>query len=103
MPRRFSQDSLVEPDGGVFDKKEELTEILQKGPGEAAKKVIRPDTKGPRPSRWSLRAVQASGHWLKDYSLSGVWQVLQGYGLRLRSAQMRQWSPDPDYESKLAH
>lgn len=93
----------MEPDGGVFDKKEELTEILQKGPGAAAKKVMMPDKKGPLPSRGSLRAVQASVHWLKDYSLSGVWQVLQGYGLRLRSAQMRQWSPDPDYESKLAH
>lgn len=93
----------MESDGGVFDKKEELTELLQKGPGQAAKKVIMPDPKGPLPSRWTLRAVQASVDWLRPYSMSGVWQVLHGYGLRLRSAQMRQWSPDPDYESKLAH
>ena len=41
--------------------------------------------------------------WLNTYSLSGVWQVLQGHGLHLRSARMRQWSPDPDYASKRAH
>lgn len=35
--------------------------------------------------------------------MSGVWQVMHGYGFRLRSAYMRQWSPDPDYESKLAY
>jgi putative transposase len=80
-----------------------LVEILQKGPNRAAQKVIMPSQKGPVPSRWTLRAVQASVNWLQDYSLSGVWQVLQGYGLTLRSAQMRHWSPDPDYESKLAH
>lgn len=96
-------DSPVARDGGVFDKQEELTEILQQGPGEAAKQVIMPDQQGVLPSRWTLRAVQASVSWLREYSLSGVWQVLQGYGLRWRSARMRQWSPDPDYESKLAH
>jgi putative transposase len=93
----------VEQDGGVFDYKENLTEILQKGPSEAAKKVIMPGKKGPLPSRWTLRAVQASVEWLKEYSLSGVWQVLRGSGLTLRSAQMRHWSPDPDYENKLTH
>jgi len=62
-----------------------------------------PSQKGPLPSRWTLRAVQASVNWLQGYSLSGVWQFLQGSGLTLRSAQMRHWSPDPDYESKLAH
>lgn len=62
-----------------------------------------PNKKGPLPSRWTLRGVQASVAWLQDYSLSGVWRVLQGYGLTWRSAQMRHWSPDPEYESKLAH
>lgn len=91
------------PDGGVFDKKEDLSEILRKGPGEAAKKVLMPTAQGPLPSRWTLRAIQASVDWLKEYTLSGVWQALHGYGLTLRSAQMRHWSPDPAYESKLAH
>lgn len=76
---------------------------MRKGPGPAAKKLLMPDRKGPLPSRWTLRSIQASVKWLKDYSLSGVWQVLHGYGFSLRSAYMRQWSPDPDYESKLAH
>lgn len=101
--RSCSRANLVEPDGGVFDYKEELIEILQKGPGAAAKRVIMPDKKGPLPSRWTLRAIQASVDWMKNYSLSGVWQILRGNGLTLRSAQMRHWSPDPDYECKLAH
>ncbi len=56
-----------------------------------------------RPSRWTLRAVQASVKWLRGYSVSGVWQVLQGYGWSWRSAQLRHWSPDPDYELKRTH
>jgi transposase len=93
----------VVPGGGVFDQKEELSEVLRKGPGEPAKKVLMPTEQGPLPSRWTLRAIQVSVDWLKDYTLSGVWQVLHGYGLTLRSAQMRHWSPDPEYEQKLTH
>ena len=101
--RSCSHVNPVESDGGVFDYKEELTEILQKGPGAAAKKVIMPDKKGSLPSRWTLRAIQVSVGWMKNYSLSGVWQILRGNGLTFRSAQMRHWSPDPEYENKLAH
>jgi len=76
---------------------------LHKGPGRAAKLCLMPYKQGPFPSRWTLRALKASVKWLKNYSLSGVWQVLRSYNLTWRSAQMRQWSPDPEYESKLAH
>ncbi len=38
---------------------------------------------------------------LQDYTLSGVWYVLARCGLKLRSAQVQQHSPDPDYTKKV--
>lgn len=40
---------------------------------------------------------------LEGYSLSGVWYALQRAGLSWRSAFLRQWSPDPQYASKLEY
>jgi transposase len=52
------------------------------------------------PSRWTLRTIRASGAWLTEYTLSGVWPVVQTCGVRLRAACARLFSPDPDYCSK---
>jgi len=35
--------------------------------------------------------------WLHTYTLSGVWRVLQRYRLKLRTASVQQYSPDPQY------
>ena len=45
----------------------------------------------------------ASFPWLKDYSLSGVWRLLRRHKLHIRSALLRQHSPDADYLAKLEH
>jgi len=50
-----------------------------------------------------LRGIRATFPWLKEYSLSGVWRLLQRHKLQLRSAQVRQHSPDPEYLAKLDH
>ena len=50
-----------------------------------------------------MRGIRATFPWLKGYSLSGVWRLLQRHGLPIRSALLRQHSPDPDYEAKLEH
>jgi DDE superfamily endonuclease len=55
------------------------------------------------PCRWTLATIRATFDWLADYSLSGVWRLLQRCDLRLRSAQVPQFSPDPEYADKLAH
>lgn len=88
--------------GGVFDRREELVETLRQGPEAvlaerevAGEKVLS--------SRWRLVTIQAAMPWLQSYSLSGVWRLLQRYGLKLRTAQVQQYSPDPDYEQKEAH
>jgi len=58
---------------------------------------------GPPPSRWTLRAIRATFSWLHDYTLSGVWRVLERSGLALRSGRVQRFSPDPEYEVKLAY
>jgi transposase len=93
----------VVPIGGDFDRTEEVQERLRHAPGEEARQSVAPTPEGPAPSRWSLKAVRASFPWLKGMSLSGVWRLLQRCDLRVRSAQVQHYSPDPDYLPKQAH
>jgi putative transposase len=95
--------SKVAQDGGVFDCKDELLELLRQGPGEEARREVMPGEKGPLPSRWSLRSIRVSYPKLLGYSLSGIWYFLQGLGLQLRSSKVQMWSPDPEYANKKAH
>jgi transposase len=81
--------------------KEELQGRLHQGPGEPAQKQAAATPKGPPPSRWTLGTIRASFSWLADYTPSGVWRLLDRLGLRLRSARVQQFSPDPEYASKL--
>jgi transposase len=91
--------------GGVFEAREgvkaELLETLHAGPGEAACQEVMVGKSAPAPSRWTLRTVRVSVAWLTEYSLSGVWRVLQAYGLGWHTARARWFSPDPDYRSKV--
>jgi DDE superfamily endonuclease len=91
--------------GGPFEErervKEELLETLRAGPGAAARREVMVGTRGPVPSRWTLRTVRVSVKWLTGYSLSGVWRVLQACGLGLHAARARLFSPDPDYRGKV--
>lgn len=89
--------------GGPFDRRTEILERLHQHPGEAARQTLALTGDGPPPSRWTLRAIQATFPWLHDYTLSGVWRLLQRYQLRLRSARVQLFSPDPDYAAKVAH
>jgi transposase len=91
--------------GGYFAEveavQEGLVETLRAGPGEAARREMAVGASGPAPSRWSLRTIRASVEWLTNYTLSGVWRVLQSCGLELHSSCARLFSPDPDYASKV--
>src|SRR5262245_66065538 len=77
--------------------KEELQERLHQGPGEQAQRQAAAAPVGPPPSRWTLGTIRASFSWLADYTPSGVWPLLDRLGLRLRSARVQQFSPDPAY------
>lgn len=88
--------------GGIFDQgKEELVETLRQGP--TASQAEEPVEPGVPASQWRLDNIRAAVPWLHEYSLSGVWRVLQRYRLKLRTASVQQYSPDPDYEPKLEH
>jgi hypothetical protein len=80
---------------------EELLETLRAGPGDAARREVAVGAGGPAPSRWTLRTIRASVDWLMDYTLSGVWRMLQSCGLGLHTSCARMFSPDPDYASKV--
>ncbi len=82
------------PCGGVFDRRAELIERLRRGPAPAA-------AGKPAATRWTLARVAAALPWLAGYSLSGVWKLLRGSGLRLRCARVQAYSPDPAYEQKV--
>lgn len=80
-----------------------MVERLRQGPGPAAQQAIAATPDGPPPSRWSVRAIQATFPWWENLTLSGVWRALRQLGLGLRSAQVQQYSPDPAYLAKEAH
>jgi transposase len=91
--------------GGLFEERtavtEELLETLRAGPGEAARQEVAVGESGPTPSRWTLRTIRVSVDWLMEYTVSGVWRVLQACGLGWHAACARLFSPDPDYRRKV--
>jgi hypothetical protein len=46
-----------------------------------------------------LRGIRATFPWLSGYTLSGVWRLLRRHKLHIRSALLRQHSPDPQIRS----
>ena len=98
--------------GVGLDRRVALQERLRQGPGpqglEPTAGGPTPDNPGadtstPGPCRWTLETIRATFDWLTDYTLSGVWRLLDRWDLRLRSAQVQRFSPDPDYAAKVAH
>ena len=75
-------------------------ETRRAGPGEAARREVGVGTRGPAPSRWTLRTRRASVEGLTEDPGSGVWRVWQRWGRGLHASCARVVSPDPDYRSK---
>jgi transposase len=78
-------------------------ERLHQPPGEEARRELGLASASPPPSRWSVRTIRASVAALADYSLSGVWRLLQRLHLQRRPLRDHLYSPDPDYLAKVAH
>jgi hypothetical protein len=85
--------------GVVFDHRQEIEERLKAGPGAECVE----DEGTPLPSRWTLARIAKTFPYLCDYSLGGVWKILQAAGIRLRAARTQMYSPDPKYQEKLEH
>jgi len=86
--------------GVVFERREDVLTRLQQGPSAEAQREVATTVDGPPPSRWTLRTIRVTFAEWADYSLSGVWRVLTRLDLRLRSARVQQYSPDPAYGEK---
>ena len=68
----------------------------------AANPTAAPTTPAAAPaSHWTLASIRSTFDWLNGYTLSGVWRHLGRLGLKLRSARVQQFSPDPEYQTKL--
>jgi DDE superfamily endonuclease len=78
-------------------------ERLHRPPGGEARQELGLAPPSPPPSRWSLRTLRASVDALADYSLSGIWRLLQRLPVHRRSLRDQLYSPDPDYLVKVAH
>lgn len=77
-----------------------MSERLRTGPEVNPALVNARGASSATPSKWSLPTIQAAFAWLEAYSLSGVWRILQRFGLCLHSACVQQFSPDPQYALK---
>ena len=80
----------------------ELEERLRQAPAGAAETTASLPHRTPLPpSRWSLIVVRQHFEWLEDYSLSGVWRVLQHWDIAWKRGYVQHWSPDPAYQTKV--
>jgi hypothetical protein len=81
--------------------KEDLLERLREGPGAAARQEMAGGERGPEPCRWTVRTLRVSVDWLSEYTVSGVWRVLQTWGLTRWASCARRFSPEPAYPRKV--
>lgn len=77
-----------------------MSERLKEGPGREAAQLNAVGPNCPTPGKWTLATIQATFAWLQAYTLSGVWRILQRWELRLQSATVQLFSPDPEYALK---
>jgi hypothetical protein len=80
-----------------------VDERLCQPPGEEARQAVGLAATSPPPVRWSLRTLRVSVASVADYSLSGLWRLLQRRQVRWRPLRDHLYSPDPDYLPKVAH
>lgn len=81
-------------------RREELQERLRRPP--ASGRTAKSQTPSPpTPCRWSLLIIRQTFKWLADYTLSGVWRVLQTLEIEWKQGYVRLWSPDPAYTRKV--
>jgi hypothetical protein len=77
-----------------------MRERLKAGPGKEATPVRAVTSSCPAPGKWTLATIQASFAWLGEYPVSGVWRILNRFGLGLHTASVQLFSPAPAYALK---
>jgi len=92
---------LAHPHGGyrgptLAVHREEVEEQLHQPPPVTAAEVP-PSSPVIAPCRYRLATIRDTFVWLADYSLSGVWRVLDRLGVGWKRGYINYWSPDPLY------
>ena len=99
-------DGLVQhPHGGyrgpnLDDHRAEVEERLRQPP-DVTHLDPAASTPAVAPCRYRLEIVRASFDWLADYTLSGVWRVLERLNIGWKHGYINYWSPDPQYRTKV--
>lgn len=75
------------------DVRQSLVEHLQRSPRLA----------GLNRSRWWLDGLRQAAQLLANYTLTGIWKLLQRWGLRYKRGRTYVHSPDPLYNLKMAY
>jgi transposase len=81
-------------------RREELQDRLRRPPDPGCTPMSQQNPQ-LTPCRWSLLVVRRTFEWLADYTLSGVWRVLQTLEIEWKQGYVRLWSPDPGYTRKV--
>jgi hypothetical protein len=62
-----------------------------------------PQLLGVEQTRWTLDSISLVCDWLRLRSTSGVWRLLDRIGISWKWGRDHIYSPDPDYDAKLAY
>lgn len=81
-------------------RREELQDRLRRPPEPGCTAMSKQNPQ-LTPCRWNLLIVRQTFEWLADYTLSGVWRVLQTLEIEWKHGYVRLWSPDPAYASRV--
>ncbi len=96
---------MAHPPGGyrgpnLEDRRAEVEDRLRQPPeGTCLDPVV--TSPALTPCRYRLEVVRATFDWMGEYSLSGVWRLLNRLGIGWKHGYINYWSPDPDYQSKV--
>jgi transposase len=96
---------VAHPQGGyrgpnLNDRREEVEERLRQPPESSLLGTLL-TSPAMSPCRYRLEVVRASFDWLADYTLSGVWRLLDRLGVGWKHGYVNYWSPDPAYKTKV--
>lgn len=96
---------IAHPQGGyrgpnLDERRAEVQERLRQPPDPAVlETVVTSPTLAP--CRYRLTVIRASFDWMANYSLSGVWRLLDRLDVGWKHGYVNYWSPDPEYARKL--
>jgi transposase len=96
---------IAHPQGGyrrlnLDDRRTEVEERLRQPPDLSCLGSV-VTSPALAPCRYRLEVVRATFDWMAEYTLSGVWRLLDRLGIGWKRGYINYWSPDPHYRPKV--